>query len=180
MIVLERYDIRKLEDYIQNIAQYKKQLRFREYELLESHEMDNPEGGKSNLPGNPVEREVIKKTKDKKYNNLANIVNGVDRLMDELNDDDMEMIRLRYWDCPIDCNQWDQIADRFYVSKTTILRRRNAMLTKLANYIGYVQERTLPLCKSTPYRFIMVVQAFAYKGLIAHVLKAHAINPWHT
>ena len=81
---------------------------------------------------------MIKKTKDKKYNNLANIVNGVDRLMDELNDDDMEMIRLRYWDCPIDCNQWDQIADRFYVSKTTILRRRNAMLTKLANYIGYV------------------------------------------
>lgn len=138
MIVIERYDIRKLEDYIQNIKQYRKQLRYREYELLENHEVINAEGGKSNMPGRPVEQEVMKKMKDKKYNNLHNIVKGVDRLLDELDEQSLEMIRLRYWDCPIDCNQWEQIADRFYVSKTTILRRRNAMLIKLAEYIGYV------------------------------------------
>ena len=34
MIVIERYDIRKLEDYIQNIKQYRKQLRYREYETF--------------------------------------------------------------------------------------------------------------------------------------------------
>ena len=28
----------------------------REYELLESHEPDNAGAGKSNLPGNPIER----------------------------------------------------------------------------------------------------------------------------
>ena len=138
MIVIERYDIRKLEDYIQNIKQYRKQLRYREYELLENHEVINTEGGKSNMPGRPVEQEVMKKMKDKKYNNLHNIVRGVDRLLYELDEQSLEMIRLRYWDCPIDCNQWEQIADRFYVSKTTILRRRNAMLIKLAEYIGYV------------------------------------------
>lgn len=138
MIVIERYDIRKLEDYIQNIKQYRKQLRYREYELLENHEVINTEGGKSNMPGRPVEQEVMKKMKDKKYNNLHNIVRGVDRLLGELDEQSLEMIRLRYWDCPIDCNQWEQIADRFYVSKTTILRRRNAMLIKLAEYIGYV------------------------------------------
>ena len=157
MIVIERYDIRKLEDYIQNIKQYRKQLRYREYELLQNHEVINTEGGKSNMPGRPVEQEVMKKMKDKKYNNLHNIVRGVDRLLDELDEQSLEMIRLRYCDCPIDCNQWEQIADRFYVSKTTILRRRNAMLIKLAEYIGYVQERTYALFKSTLNRSIMIL-----------------------
>jgi len=138
MIAIERYDIKKLEDYIKNIKQYRKQLRFREYELLENHETINPDGGKSNLPGRPVEQEVLVKYKDNKYNSLYNIVRGVDKLLDELEDETLEMIRLRYWDCPIDCNQWEQIADRFHVSKTTILRKRNAMLIKLADYIGYV------------------------------------------
>lgn len=55
MIKIEKHDIKKLEEYIQHIDNYRRELKMREYELLESHEPDNAGAGKSNLPGNPIE-----------------------------------------------------------------------------------------------------------------------------
>lgn len=138
MITIEKYDIRKLEDYIKHIDQYKKELKIREYEVLEHHEVENPGAGKSNLPGNPVERETLKKLSDKRYNNLKNIVDGVDKLINEADEDTHDLMRLRYWECPIGCYEWEDIAHYFGTSKTSILRRRDALIAKLAQYIGYV------------------------------------------
>ncbi|CXH82215.1 TPA: transcriptional regulator [Staphylococcus aureus] len=138
MIKIEKHDIKKLEEYIQHINNYRRELKMREYELLESHEPDNAGAGKSNLPGNPIERCAIKKFSDNRYNTLRNIVNGVDRLIDESDEDTLELLRFRYWDCPIGCYEWEDIAHYFGTSKTSILRRRNALIDKLAKYIGYV------------------------------------------
>ena len=52
-------------------------MKICEYEILENHEPENIGAGKSNLPGNPVERESVKKLSNKRYNTLRNIVNGV-------------------------------------------------------------------------------------------------------
>ncbi|HDC7505320.1 TPA: transcriptional regulator, partial [Staphylococcus aureus] len=41
MIKIEKHDIKKLEEYIQHIDNYRRELKMREYELLESHEPDN-------------------------------------------------------------------------------------------------------------------------------------------
>ena len=79
-----------------------------------------------------------KKFSDNRYNTLRNIVNGVDRLIDESDEDTLELLRFRYWDCPIGCYEWEDIAHYFGTSKTSILRRRNALIDKLAKYIGYV------------------------------------------
>lgn len=49
MIKIEKHDIKKLEEYIQHIDNYRRELKMREYELLESHEPDNAGAGKSNL-----------------------------------------------------------------------------------------------------------------------------------
>ena len=84
MITIERHDIKKLEDYIKNIERYRRELKVREYELLENHEPENVGAGKSNIPGNPIERESIKKLSDNRYNNLRNIVKGVDDTMQRL------------------------------------------------------------------------------------------------
>ena len=40
MIKIEKHDIKKLEEYIQHIDNYRRELKMREYELLESHEPD--------------------------------------------------------------------------------------------------------------------------------------------
>ena len=128
MITIERHDIKKLEDYIKNIERYRRELKVREYELLENHEPENVGAGKSNIPGNPIERESIKKLS----------VKGVDKLIYESDEDTQDLMRLRYWECPIGCSEWEDIADYFGTSKTSILRRRDAMINRLAEFIGYV------------------------------------------
>ncbi|WP_017465046.1 hypothetical protein [Staphylococcus epidermidis] len=138
MITIERHDIKKLEDYIKNIERYRRELKVREYELLENHEPENVGAGKSNIPNNPIERESIKKLSDNRYNNLRNIVKGVDKLIYESDEDTQDLMRLRYWECPIGCYEWEDIADYFGSSKTSILRRRDAMINRLAEFIGYV------------------------------------------
>ncbi|WP_239700273.1 transcriptional regulator [Mammaliicoccus sp. D-M17] len=138
MRIIERYDIRKLEDYIINIDQYRKELKMREYELFENHEPDNPGGGKSNLPTSTIEIQTVRKLSDNRYVLLSNIVSGVDKLISNAKEDTKDMIRLRYWECPIGCYEWEDIANYFGTSKTSILRRRNSMLLELADYIGYV------------------------------------------
>ena len=60
MITIERHDIKKLEDYIKNIERYRRELKVREYELLENHEPENVGAGKSNIPGNPIERDQLR------------------------------------------------------------------------------------------------------------------------
>lgn len=138
MITIERHDIKKLEDYIKNIERYRRELKVREYELLENHEPENVGAGKSNISNNPIERESIKKLSDNRYNNLRNIVKGVDKLIYESDEDTQDLMRLRYWECPIGCYEWEDIADYFGTSKTSILRRRDAMINRLAEFIGYV------------------------------------------
>ena len=92
MITIERHDIRKLEEYIQHVERYRKELKVCEYELLENHEPENIGAGKSNLPGNPIERQTIKKLSNKRYEMLSNIVNGVDKLVEEADEDTHDMI----------------------------------------------------------------------------------------
>lgn len=135
---LSRLDRKKLEGYIENFEQYKRELRFTGYLIMENHDPENLEGGQSNMIGRPVEAEVIKKNADKKYRHLNDVVNGVQRLYDSSDLDTQELIRLRYWDCPINACEWKDIARHFCVSEAVIYRRRVAMLNELAEYIGYV------------------------------------------
>lgn len=118
MLTIERHDIKKLEGYIERIEQYRKEMKFTRFELL------NDEAGNVGLKY--------------KYERLCNIVNGVDQLIVEVDNMTKEIIRLRYWECPIGCYEWQDIADYFGISKTSILRKRDAIIRRLAMLIGYV------------------------------------------
>lgn len=121
MLTIERHDIKKLEDYIERIEQYRKEMKFTHFELL-------------NDTNNETSSVVIKN----KYERLCNIVNGVDQLIGEADNETKEIIRFRYWECPIGCYEWQDIADYFGISKTSILRKRDAIIRRLATLIGYV------------------------------------------
>lgn len=49
-----------------------------------------------------------------------------------------EIMRFRYWECPIGCYEWQDIADYFGISKTSMLRKRDAIIRRLAMLTGYV------------------------------------------
>ena len=118
--MIERHDIKKLEDYIERIEQYRKEMKFTHFELL-------------NDTNNETNSVVMKN----KYERLCNIVNGVDQLIDEADNETKEIMRFRYWECPIGCYEWQDIADYFGISKTSILRKRDAIIKRLATLIGY-------------------------------------------
>ncbi|WP_228527216.1 hypothetical protein [Staphylococcus chromogenes] len=67
IIEFTKADYKKLEDYIENLDKYRKELKFREYEILSNHEPINPDGSKANIVGKPTERQVIKLNTDAKY-----------------------------------------------------------------------------------------------------------------
>lgn len=138
MNVLERHDIKKLEGYIKNIKQYRKDLKFRGYEILENHDPENIGAGKSNMPGNPIEREVLKRFNDKKYNNLDNIVSSVEWLISNVDDESLELMKLKYWNTDQKNYPWEYVAEDCYMSKTTALRKRDAWLIKLADKMEYI------------------------------------------
>ena len=119
--MIERHDIKKLEDYIERIEQYRKEMNFTHFELL-------------NDTNNETNSVVMKN----KYERLCNIVNGVDQLIDEADNETKEIMRFRYWECPIGCYEWQDIAAYFGISKTSILRKRDAIIKRLATLIGYV------------------------------------------
>lgn len=118
---IERYDIKKLESYIQDIERYRKEMRILKFEILQRTTSGATNDGMK-----------------RKYEKLCNIVEGVDQLIEEANKETKEIIRLRYWDCPIGCYLWQDIADYYGMSKTSILRRRDAIIRRLAVLIGYV------------------------------------------
>lgn len=135
---LSRLDRKKLEDYIENFEQYKRELKFTEYLILENHEPENLEGGQSNMIGRPVENEVIKKNEDKKYRHLRDVVHGVQALYNNSDSETQELIRLRYWDCKLELSKWEDLAEYFHVSDRAIYRKRAFILDQLAKYIGFV------------------------------------------
>lgn len=138
MQTLERHDIKKLEGYIKNIKQYRKDLKFRGYEILENHDPENIGAGKSNMPGNPIEREVLKRFNDKKYNNLDNIVSSVEKLIANVDDDSLDAMKLKYWNEQGAYLTWEDVANEYNMSRTAMTNRRNAWLMMLADYMDYV------------------------------------------
>lgn len=135
---LKKVDYAKLEDYIENLDRYREELKFREYELMSNHEPENPEGGKANFVSNPIEQHVIKCNQDAQYRRLQDVVNGTERYLSQCDDETIEIYRLKFWDKPFDCNTWNAIADRYYISHSGMRRFKTAQLEKLAKFIGYV------------------------------------------
>ncbi len=150
MIKIEKHDIKKLEEYIQHIDNYRRELKMREYELLESHEPDNAGAGKSNLPGNPIERCAIKKFSDNRYNTLRNIVNGVDRLIDEsdaLNhsiDQLYQHLGERYYSSNM-ASRMEQFRDEFHFAKRRSTEALYEQQQQIQHGIRKVEEEMIDL-----------------------------------
>ena len=134
-----RQDIQKLEDYWINLEEYKKQLKYREWELLNPHQAEdtNIGGGKSNRISNTTEQKALTLSEDKLYQNLKQIVNVIEELYRELDNDSKTIVDMRYW-CKNDFFEWEDIADRLFMSRHKVLRKRNLLINETAKRIGWV------------------------------------------
>lgn len=137
---LNRHDIQKLEEFWVNHKENKKQLQYREWELLNpTVEVDENIGSSSS--GNiskPTERDAIRLVEDKLYQNLKHIVHSVDSIYGGLDNDTKTIVDMRYWDNENECYEWEDIAAKLYVSRSKVLRKRNYLIDETAKQIGWV------------------------------------------
>lgn len=139
MIKLSPIQNKAIEEYWMNINDYRKQLKYREWELLESKTTDtNIGGGKSNKISNPTEQKAIILSEDEHYRHLKNVVQAVDRVYNDLDEDSKTIVEMRYW-CD-DVYEWEDIAFELGFSRSKVLRKRNRIIDKTAERLGLVSS----------------------------------------
>ena len=138
---LERHHIKALEDYWINHNENIKKLKYREWELSSKNSDDKNSGGGSNSVrqvSKPTEQLAVKLTEDKLYQNLTTIIKAVEKLYKELDEDATSIVNMRYWCNSRDFLEWEDIAFELGMTRSKVLRMRNALLNKTADLIGYV------------------------------------------
>lgn len=127
-----------IEEFWMNIDDYRKQLKFREWELLENKNDDtNVGGGKSNQTSDTTAKKAIILAEDTRYQHLKNVVQTIEQLYEELDQDQKTIVRMRYWD-KTECYEWQHIADELFMSVQRVLRKRNAIIDETAKRLGWV------------------------------------------
>jgi len=127
-----------IEEFWMNIDDYRKQLKFREWELLENKNDDtNVGGGKSNQTSDTTAKKAIILAEDTRYQHLKNVVQTIEQLYEELDQDQKTIVRMRYWD-KTECYEWQHIADELYMSVQRVLRKRNSIIDETAKRLGWV------------------------------------------
>ena len=136
---INEHDLKKLEGYWTDINKLKKDLRYREWELLNPHqEQDtNIGGGKSGKISDTTFQKATALLEDKQYNNLKNIVETIESIYPELDDDQKGIVKMRYWDKE-DYWEWDDIAAELYITRYKVLKKRNLIIDKTAEKLGWV------------------------------------------
>ena len=117
----------------------KKDLKFREWELLHQHKEqdENIGGGKSSNTSDTTFMKANALVEDKVYNNLKNIVETIEKLYPQLDDIQKKIVELRYWDKE-GCWEWEDIAAELNISRNKALNKRNALIDKTAEKLGWI------------------------------------------
>lgn len=131
-------DLKKLEGYWIELNELKEKLKYREWQLLHAYKEEdtNVGGGRSSNISNPTEQKAIKLAEDKTYQNLKNVINVIEKLYPELDDVQKKIVRMKYWDS--EEWDWNDIAKETNVSRSKALAKRNALIDKTAERLGWV------------------------------------------
>ncbi|WP_339262046.1 transcriptional regulator [Lysinibacillus sp. FSL K6-3209] len=138
MTSLSRSEVQTIEKYWIDYEVYKKKLKFREWELLHpQNEQGEMVGGRSNTISDTTAKKATVLANDAYYQNLKRIIKTVEDLYRDLDEDMRTIVDMRYWDKD-GCYEWEDIADRLYISRHKVLRKRNILIDKTAERIGWV------------------------------------------
>lgn len=137
---LNKHDIQKLEEYWVNYKDIKKMVQFREWELLNPsvEEEENVGSSRGLSISKPTESKALTLAQDRYYQNLTHIIKVVEQLYSEVDEDTQKIIDMRYWDDNNDCFEWEEIADKLFISRSKVLRKRNNLIDDTAKRIGWV------------------------------------------
>ena len=97
---------------------------------------DNPEGGKSNLPGAPTESKAIRLMSNKALLNMQEVIEAIDEVYKTSYRGEQKFIEAFYWTKPQTLTI-EGIAQHLFISKRTLYRLRHRVVHRLAMELGW-------------------------------------------
>lgn len=126
-----------IEEFWYNIDDYRKRLKFREWELLNPYNEHEMVGGRSGKISDTTGNRAILLSEDANYQHLQSIIKAIEKVYKQCDDNMKKLIHMRYWFDEIE-DEWDDVAANLYVSRRTALRMRNLLIDKTAEEIGWI------------------------------------------
>lgn len=128
-------DYKYIEDELRLYPFYKRKLDIAILNtILSTPEHDDNGGGKSNLPGRPIENIVIRLFDDARIAKLRRYVEAVEDAFSELDDEKKRFVQAVFWDKPGKTIQ--VICHDFAISYVTYLRWKKAILLRVGLITG--------------------------------------------
>lgn len=153
MPTLSRSDIQTIKRFWIELEQNRKKLKYCEWELLHPHnESGEIVGGRSNTISDTTAKKAMLLANDDYYQNLKRIIKTVEDLYNELDEDMRTIVDMRYWDKD-GCYEWEEKADKLYISRHKALRKRNILIEAHRNALTkYLKKYALACtCMSGDY-----------------------------
>ena len=126
-----------IEEFWSGLDELRKQLKFREWELLNPHQEHVMVGSRSGKVSDTTGNRAMLLAVDKNYKHLQNIVSSIEKVYSALDDDMQTIVNMRYWDKE-GVFEWEDIADKLYISRSKVLRKRNLLIDKTAERLGWM------------------------------------------
>ena len=132
---LSEVELRALDLKLFDYQQIDRKIAIRKLEIETETSNDcNIGGGKANTIPRPVETLVVRWSSDVRIIGLEQFKNAVEATLDTLDDELKQVFYLR-WDKG-SVKTWEEIADMLHVSKKSIYRKRERILTIFADFRG--------------------------------------------
>lgn len=134
---LSKHDLWWLEDKFRRYKQFDREIAIRKEEMKIKKVDENVGGGKSNTVSSPVENQVIKEQSDRYIINRQIWKKAIEDVYRNSTQDEQSILEEKFWS-----NQnylsWQEVGERYHVSRTKVYEIRYSLLERFAKKIGYI------------------------------------------
>lgn len=136
---LSQAQCKTIEEYWTNIDDYRKQLKFREWELTENRTVDeNIGGGKANRISDPTAAKATALLEDERYQNYNKIIRAVETVYNSSKDEIKKFVDIRYFSEDSHYIDWDTVAEEMRSTKPKVYGMRNQIIDRTARVLGWL------------------------------------------
>ena len=132
---LSEVELRSLDLKLFDYQHIDRKIAIRKLEIQTETSNDcNIGGGKSNRISKPVETLIVRWSSDVRLIGLEHFKSAIEATLDALDDELKKVFYLRWSRASV--NTWEEIADMLHVSRKSIYRKRERILTIFADFRG--------------------------------------------
>ena len=136
---LSQAQCKTIEEYWMNVDDYRKKLKFREWELTENKATDENIGGsKGNQISDTTANKAILLAGDEQYQHLKKVITVIERTLDNLDDELREFAEARYLSEDSSYYDWEGIADELGINRSKAYKLRNKLIDETAKKLGWL------------------------------------------